>query len=345
MSEACDPAMPPRYSQSLLKILRSRSAEDVDIVLASTRIDPGRLDRGGTLTATEFDILLCAISEVMPGTDIGFDLGECIDRECLDALSVALQTCATVDAALRTIALHSRMVVPLGMVAYRRDKDYGHYVFRPGMAMSRTTMYALEEAFAVSVHGDVASVCGGTKGLEFWLSMPRPPHINRYRELAPTRFHFSAAALPEVRCRLTAKMLDLPFRCEAPPEASSPAGLRRTAGQLPPWFRCGEWVSLMLREAEGIQPSLSELATVLGISARTLSRRLAEEGLDLRKLGGAIRGERARALLKESPQSIQQIAWRLGYGSVTAFGAAFRKDYGVSPSVYRHRREYDFANL
>ena len=336
MSQVCDPAMPPRYSQSLLRLLRFRSQDAIDAVLAATGIDPDRLDRGGTLTATEFDVVLSAIAEITPGTDIGFDLGECIDRESLDALSVALQTCATVDAALWTIARYSRMVIPLGMVEYRRDRDYGHYVFRPGMAMSRTTMYALEEAFTVSVHRDCAALCGDTKGVEFWLSMPRPPHIARYRELAPTRFHFSAAALPEVRCRLPARLLDLPFRCQAPPEASSAADLRRTAGHLPPWFRCGEWVSLMLREAEGIQPSLSELATVLGIGARTLSRRLAEEGLDLRKLGGAIRGERARTLLRESPQSLQQIAWRLGYGSMTAFGAAFRKEHGVSPSAYRH---------
>jgi len=334
MTELYDPAMPKRYSESLLGILQSQSVLDIDVVMAARGIDARRLDCGGTLTATEFDVLLSAAAELLARTDIGFTLGECVDRTSLDALSVALQTCTTVDAALRMIARHSRMVMPLAIVEYRRDREFGHYIFRPGMAMSRTTMYALEEAFTVTVHRDWVALCGSSKGVEFWLSMPRPPHVGRYRELAPTRIHFGATALPEVRCRLPARMLDLPFHCIAPREAEA-ADLSRPAGQLPPWFRCGEWISLMLQEAEGVQPSLCELAALLCVSERTLSRRLANDGLSLRSVGCAVRGERARTLLRESPQSIKQIAWRLGYGSMTAFGAAFRNEHGVSPSEYR----------
>jgi AraC-like DNA-binding protein len=97
---------------------------------------------------------------------------------------------------------------------------------------------------------------------------------------------------------------------------------------------------LVLREAEGCQPTREELAELLNVSRATLVRRLAAEGNTLRELGNRIRHQRACTLLRNSGQAISQIAYRLGYGDVANFSHAFRALCGISPSDYRgeHRR-------
>jgi AraC-like DNA-binding protein len=102
-----------------------------------------------------------------------------------------------------------------------------------------------------------------------------------------------------------------------------------------------DWIELMLREAEGVQPTLAQLAGLLDVSERTLSRQLAAEGGNLRALGVAIRHQRACAMLRETSQPIEQIGARLGYGSAAAFSTAFRSRCGVSPRAYRRTARND----
>ena len=96
-----------------------------------------------------------------------------------------------------------------------------------------------------------------------------------------------------------------------------------------------DWIALMLREAEGVQPTLASLAQLLDVSERTLSRQLAAERCNLRELACSVRHERACAMLRGSPQPVLEIASRLGYSSTAAFSTAFRRMAGVSPMAYR----------
>ena len=54
--------------------------------------------------------------------------------------------------------------------------------------------------------------------------------------------------------------------------------------------------------------------------------------------------ERAAALLAEGQLSVMEIAGMFGYENCSKFAAAFRGEYGMSPSDYRrqHRQEIDF---
>ncbi|MEO0968088.1 MAG: helix-turn-helix transcriptional regulator, partial [Cyanobacteria bacterium J06639_18] len=47
------------------------------------------------------------------------------------------------------------------------------------------------------------------------------------------------------------------------------------------------------------------------------------------------RMETAKKLLEVKKSNINQIAHSVGYASETSFSSAFRKKFGVSPSVYR----------
>jgi AraC-like DNA-binding protein len=45
----------------------------------------------------------------------------------------------------------------------------------------------------------------------------------------------------------------------------------------------------------------------------------------------------AQTLLAEGSLELSEIAWAVGYESLSAFGRAFRREAGTSPSSYRTR--------
>jgi AraC-like DNA-binding protein len=192
----------------------------------------------------------------------------------------------------------------------------------------------MEEAFAASFATDFARLFGNQRGLEVHLSSPRPPHLARYESLKPSRFFFSANSLPEVRCVIPVALADVHFDGR---ERDAPASseLPDREGSTAPTTRCGDWVALMLREADGVQPSREMLADLLGMSPRTLSRNLAAEGIDFRRLARSIRLQRASAMLLDRAWPVTDVAYRLGYRDVAAFTHAFRTAYGISPREYR----------
>lgn len=84
--------------------------------------------------------------------------------------------------------------------------------------------------------------------------------------------------------------------------------------------------------------SLERTARVLGVSARTMQRRLRVEGTSFAELIDALRCEMAAAYLdKQVP--VPEIAWLLGYAEPSAFYHAFKRWTGTTPEQLRATRE------
>jgi AraC-like DNA-binding protein len=101
----------------------------------------------------------------------------------------------------------------------------------------------------------------------------------------------------------------------------------------------GEQVKIVLKRslASG-RPELSQLARDLGMSDRTLQRRITEEGTTFRILLTHARQELARQLLSADDANLEAVAYLLGYQDVNAFHRAFKDWEGVTPGRWRERR-------
>lgn len=82
-------------------------------------------------------------------------------------------------------------------------------------------------------------------------------------------------------------------------------------------------------------PSVIQIAEYLGMSARTLKRRLAEKGHSFRDLVQKIQRDISVDLLRNSTQSIGEIAFQTGFSEQSAFNRAFKRWTGQSPVDYR----------
>ncbi|WP_052248795.1 AraC-like transcriptional regulator QhpR [Leisingera sp. ANG-Vp] len=77
------------------------------------------------------------------------------------------------------------------------------------------------------------------------------------------------------------------------------------------------------------------VASALGMSRRTLRRRLADEGQRFSRLLADCRMEIAKRMLLTPGVQLQAISEMLGYSEVSAFERAFRQQEGATPSQYR----------
>jgi AraC-like DNA-binding protein len=81
--------------------------------------------------------------------------------------------------------------------------------------------------------------------------------------------------------------------------------------------------------------SQEEVAREIGMSRRTLQRRLREHDYAYTELRDEIREERALDLLADPDQTLRSIAYELGYNQVSSFHRAFKRWTGRSPSKAR----------
>lgn len=82
---------------------------------------------------------------------------------------------------------------------------------------------------------------------------------------------------------------------------------------------------------------ITEIAQTLGMSRRTLARRLAAEGTTFTEILEDLRKDLALRYLEDATLSVSQIAWLLGFQEVSAFTGAFRRWTGTTPTQARIR--------
>ena len=82
-------------------------------------------------------------------------------------------------------------------------------------------------------------------------------------------------------------------------------------------------------------PSREQLADLLGISTRTLARRLKEAGTSYAELLRRVQSERAKNYLRHTSAPIAEIAERMGYSDAAAFTRAFQSWTGRTPARWR----------
>ena len=93
------------------------------------------------------------------------------------------------------------------------------------------------------------------------------------------------------------------------------------------------------RSMAGKRPALHSVAQELGMSERTLQRRLTGAGSSFQQLAEEARRELAHHYLRHSAIEFHEVAYLLGYEDANSFFRAFHQWEGASPGEWRARHE------
>jgi len=227
-------------------------------------------------------------------------------------------------------------------------------VARTRLAITRTeTRIVLEPAFpdAEAMRRVTEAILAGYASIGRWLlwDQERPVAAVQLRHAPPsaeTCAFYRALFGEEVTFGAPADMLVIDAALVTRPlPNANPALVQLLTGRLN--ARLGAYeagssmrmlvISGLHKQIRKGKPSLEETAKLLGMSGRTLRRRLMEEGLSYSELLAAARKEAAEVYIHEEKMTLSDIAGLLGYGDQTAFMRAFKGWFGVSPGAYREK--------
>lgn len=162
------------------------------------------------------------------------------------------------------------------------------------------------------------------------------PTIRAHKEYFGAPITFGA---PKNQLVLRADDLDRPFAGHNPELLAilTPA-LLASLDEIDAQSSLPEQVKIVLKRrlASG-KPELSDVANVLGMSERTLQRRISESGTSFRLLLEASRRELGREMLASGANATDEIAYLLGYQDTSSFYRAFHEWEGVTPARWREQ--------
>jgi AraC-like DNA-binding protein len=203
------------------------------------------------------------------------------------------------------------------------------YYWNPGLEISVPTReYAV--GTIVQASRAVGSHSWGPE--EAWFAYPPPDHADDYERVLEVPVHFDASHDAVV---FSASMLD------DPNPASDPAlvqALERHAQELLAKLPLGDDLRSRVRHRiASLLPSgasAEAVAEMLGMSARSLRRRLEAERTSYKHILDEVRCELARRYLAQEQRGVEEVALALGFSDGSAFHKAFRRWTGESPTDF-----------
>ena len=334
-------SLPARYYARFCDVLDGLGVARRSLLVAAST-DVTRLHApDGRLRMDEVEALLAAAARASGRTDLGLELGRALKLTSHSVVSSGILSSPTLGYCLNLVARYFSLILPAFSMRYSTNERVMRLTVEPLWSMSHGCLAFHLELIMSAVHWEVREILGGSMPTyDLYSSLETPAHAARYAELREMRPHFGWRPRPGF-------MVECPVEVASRPLAmAEPTALKLAEARCSELVRraradgdVADWVAMMLREATGSPPSLTELAQTLNLSPRTLDRYLKKEGASFRALSKRARHQRACELLAQPRYSVTEVAIELGYGDVSNFARAFRREAGVSPGVWRGRTE------
>ncbi|MCD2172345.1 AraC family transcriptional regulator [Rhizobium sp. C4] len=308
-------------------------------------LNPSRLTVGLGVTMEDLADPACRISfrqgreivvralAMAKGRALGLETGIREKITSVGLVGYAMLTAATVEDAVR-IGLDLQK--DTGSMLEFDTKDMAD-----GLAYTAASRFHDPEIYAFLVEEAFASFMGigrelageGFRPLRVDLAYPPPPHAADYRRI--------------FGCEIRFGQLENAFVCERsfyrmPLPTADPFSHRQLLEFLAYSRQRSrvaveiiEAVERVLRHKLSERNHITDVARELGMSERSLRRRLAESSVSFQELLDGIRKARALELLANPAMTVEQIAHAVGFTDPHNFRRAFRRWTGATPGAMR----------
>jgi AraC-like DNA-binding protein len=310
----------------------------LDAVLAGTGVSEAELRPDGFIPYASFLTILDNACRATGREDIGMLLGERQTLAALGPLGTAMRHAATLGEAIAAFAsfqIGNSTGGAVYLIRAEQDVILGYGVYDQAVHAS-PQIYDMVLAVGCKLLAELTH--GAIGPAEILLSRPFPGEPNPYRRLGrcPVRFGQNQTGLLLTQASLAFRLpeADLPRHEQA--LAALGTVLEESRQNM------GGHVRHLLRSHLLMgQGNMENVAMRLGLHPRTLRRRLQKEGTHFEAIKDEVRYGAARELLMLGALGIADIAFTLGYESVSSFVHAFRRWSGMSPGRWRQRESVE----
>jgi AraC-like DNA-binding protein len=307
---------------------------DPESVLAAVRLEPAALeDPEGVIPYSAMGRLIEACAIRSGCHHFGLLVGQRAGTLSLGLIGDLMRHAPTLGVAFRDLVRHQHRHSH-GSVVYLLDHGdsvlFGYAILQRDIA-GAVQIYDGSMAIAFSI---IRRAVGNAKSddLTVFLSRPKPPDLEPYRRFFGASMQFDSEHTGVLVPR---SWMDLPV-------AGADPLLRRTLEKgANSYLRAGDYdfVTRIRRTlAEGLMTGEiggDAVARLLGVSLRTLRRRLDDHRTSFQEMLDETRLESAKQLLSNTDLGIGQIGLVLRYSDPSVFTRAFTRWSGLRPSEWR----------
>jgi len=312
---------------------------DRDQWLAAAKFDARRLeDSDGRVAVDEYVRLRAVALELSGDPALGLHLGEASNSVAYDVIGHLAAHAPTLRHGLETVMRFGAIIDEDGTNWALEESGDTALVSRafPQTSLPADRMFA---EFAIAGFMRMIRQLAGPKASlrRAFFQHASPAYRSEY-----TRIFGGAESFehPFTGIEFERRLLDLPQTHVHPElyavlEVEAERRLARLTGRAGYAERTREYLVTRLLE---LQPDMAAAARHLGISVRTLRRRLSEEGTTFADLIEQAQTIVAKRMLGDTRRSIHETAYAMGFADPSGFHRAFKRWTGQTPSEFRSLR-------
>ena len=324
-------------TQAILEALKLQGNCDTGGLLAEAGIDPRLLDKPENRVPFEQQQSLWRLAAERSGADdFGLHFARCFQPTSFGLLGYMAMNCSTIADSFDAIVKYQFLAGQGGEFSVSREGGLTSLCYtpvnpeHPVTAQRVVAMLAATVSFGRWLVGEAYHPVRA----EFTHMSPREPQ--QYEEFFACPVSFGRSAN---RLVYASSVTQLPI-----PNASEDLLLllseraNRLLGSLSSSSGIAARIaSLLATQLNAKVPDKSVISAQLGMSERTLQRRLKEEGTSFQEILDNTRHYLARELLKNTDIPLSDVAVQLGFSEPSTFFRAFKKWEGSTPGQYRER--------
>ena len=323
------------------KVVRAAgSGVDQNALLRSIGLDPNaEANVADMVSDTAYYDLLERIADLTGGAaDLPLRAGESMRCDDYGALGLAWKTAPTLRSSFKRVERYWRLWTSVSHYEVRPEGSNAYFILhragerRVGMRMSNEATLASATSISRQVSPE------GFTPLEVHLKHPAPAKTSAHEAYfgCPVIFDSDLDAL-----LVSAEALERPNRLA---DEGITRFLLRHLDQELEKIESESTLQELVRAAiaqslSSGPPKMSVVSRRMGLSTRTLQRRLSEEGLSFQGLVEDARRELSEGLLVQSDYSLSEIAFLTGFSEQSAFSRAFKRWVNQTPAAYRETRK------
>ncbi|MCG8443772.1 MAG: AraC family transcriptional regulator [Caulobacterales bacterium] len=315
-----------------------QAPDDVDWarLLRSIGVDPDApVDPSHMIADTDYYAFVETIARADPrGVELPLRTGASMRCDDYGAFGLAWKSAPTLRGSFERAERYGRVLTSVS--AYEVEKvDGGAYMHLHRAGERRLGLRLSNENTIVSIHAisdQVATAPFQPRAIYF--KHPAPPSIAAHERHFGCQVHFGA---DRDALLVSDAVLDRPNKLGDPSIAHFfDAHLETELAKLEDDVSLDQRVRIQVSQSlsAGV-PSISEIGGRLGLSGRTLQRRLSDRGLSFQTLVDEARRQLAERLLHETRYSLAEVSFLAGFSEQSAFTRAFKRWSGRTPRSYR----------